>query len=94
MKPDVAIEWLEVMLRNATNGTMYHDVHRDAKAEALQVGIDAIKILTATAQDDIIRCKDCEYADESDCSADRKWCDMIMRYVKNDWFCADGKRDE
>ena len=49
--------------------------------------------------DAIVRCKDCEWSKPEKVfknvptSKDMvRWCELITRYVDDDWFCADGER--
>ena len=47
----------------------------------------------------VIRCKDCKWSKPEKVfknvptSKDMvRWCELITRYVDDDWFCADGER--
>lgn len=51
--------------------------------EALEMGIEALK------QPEIIRCTDCKYAVKQ---GNVNWCDKLMCYGVDDWFCASARR--
>lgn len=49
----------------------------------------------------VVRCKDCEisklekvFKNVPTSTETVRWCELINRYVDDDWFCADGKRKE
>lgn len=45
-----------------------------------------------SAQPEIVRCKECRWAEVSD--SEHTWCDHVDHEFchNNDWFCADGER--
>lgn len=47
-----------------------------------------------TEQKQIVRCKDCKWAEVSD--NEHTWCDHVDHEFchNNDWFCADGERND
>lgn len=60
-----------------------------------ECAIDALALLKE--QPDIVRCKDCFYADDFDCPAPLPTgylCQKEHGCHTGDWFCADGKRQK
>ena len=56
--------------------------------------VDAIAYLALKS---IVRCKDCKisklekvFKNVPDSKEKVRWCELIQRYVDDDWFCADG----
>ena len=46
---------------------------------------------------EIVRCKDCNISKLENVPTSTetvRWCQLINRYVDDDWFCADGERKE
>ena len=52
---------------------------------ALGMAIKALK------QPEIVRCKECKYAEPSLLPSKHPWCSIHEFYREPDWFCADGK---
>ena len=50
---------------------------------------------------ELVRCKDCKisklekvFKNVPTSTETVRWCELINRYVDDDWFCADGERKE
>lgn len=42
----------------------------------------------------VVRCKDCKHKEKDGISEGFHYCDLNGLQVTDDWFCADGKRNE
>ena len=42
----------------------------------------------------VVRCKDCKHKEKDGISEGFHYCDLNGVQVTDDWFCADGKRNE
>ncbi len=66
-------------------GCDYRYCLNDEEAAAVDMAIEALK------QPEIIRCTDCKYAAKH---GNVTWCDKLMCYGVDDWFCASARRKE
>lgn len=56
-----------------------------ARGQAVLMAIEALE------QPEIIRCTDCKYAAKQ---GNVNWCDKLMCYGVDDWYCASARRRE
>ena len=52
---------------------------------------DALQLLPDVMQE-IVRCKDCKFKQDSSVAGRTWWCNRLEKFCDNDWFCADGER--
>lgn len=42
----------------------------------------------------IVRCKDCKFKQDSSVAGRTWWCNRLKKFCDDEWFCADGKRQD
>ena len=53
---------------------------------------DTMRYLRSTQAVSMVRCKDCKYQNAHEKNGKYVHCSMLVRWVDNDFYCADGKR--
>lgn len=90
-------------LQNMIHKSKMENPHKDAKVvknhELEHDHFMQMVVLQPTAQEEIVRCKDCKYRptypEAYGAEINGKWCywcELHRAWKHDDWFCADGEK--